>query len=88
LSPLAYNSAAGRGFACPITNRVKGSPFEVRVPPGGRLTGVILADQARKLDWRARNAEFVSAADAATLLEVLARLEAILQIGLSFPPTE
>lgn len=82
LSPLAYNIATGRAFACPVTDQVKGSPFEVRVPPGGRLTGVILADQARNLDWLARNAEFVSVADRGTLLEVLARLEAILQIAL------
>ncbi len=86
LSPLAYNIATGRAFACPITNQVKGSPFEVRVQPGGRLTGVILADQARNLDWLARNAEFASLADTGTLLEVLARLEAILQITLHPTP--
>jgi mRNA interferase MazF len=82
LSPLAYNIATGRAFACPVTNQVKGSPFEVRVPPGGRLTGVILADQARNLDWIARDAEFVASAAEGTLLEVLARIEAILQITL------
>jgi len=78
LSPLAYNIATGRMFACPITNQVKGSAFEVRVPAGARLTGVILADQLRNLDWLARNAEFVSHADNGTVLEVLARIEAIL----------
>ena len=77
LSPLAYNVATGRAFACPVTNQVKGSPFEVAVSPGARLTGVILADQARNLDWLARNAEFHSVADPGTVLEVLARLEAI-----------
>jgi mRNA interferase MazF len=82
LSPLAYNIATGRAFACPVTNQVKGSPFEVGVTPGGRLTGVILADQARNLDWIARDAEFVAVADERTLLEVLARIEAILQITL------
>jgi mRNA interferase MazF len=82
LSPLAYNIATGRAFACPLTTQVKGSPFEVRVPPGSWMTGVILADQARNLDWIARDAEFVVAADERTMLEVLARIEAILQITL------
>lgn len=78
LSPLAYNIATGRVFACPITNQVKGSAFEVRLLPGGRLTGVILADQLRNLDWLSRSAEFVSLADDVTVLEVLARVKAIL----------
>lgn len=82
LSPLAYNIATGRAFACPVTTQVKGSPFEVGVASGGRLTGVILADQARNLDWIARYAEFVASAEERTLLEVLARIEAILQITL------
>lgn len=78
LSPLAYNVATGRAFVCPLTNQVKGSPFEVTVAPGTGLTGVILADQLRNLDWLARTAEFHGIADRGTMLEVLARLEAIL----------
>ena len=57
---------------------MKGSPFEVTVATGSGLTGVILADQLRNLDWLARTAEFHSHADRGTVLEVLARLEAIL----------
>ncbi|QLA21668.1 type II toxin-antitoxin system PemK/MazF family toxin [Desulfolutivibrio sulfoxidireducens] len=38
----------------PITSRQKGYPFEVFIPPGERVSGVVLADQARSLDWRAR----------------------------------
>jgi mRNA interferase MazF len=78
LSPLAYNIATGRAFACPLTNQAKGSPFEVSVAPETGLTGVILTDQLRNLDWLARTAEFHSIADRGTILEVLARLEAIL----------
>lgn len=78
LSPLAYNVATGRAFACPLTNQLKGSPFEVTIATGSGLTGVILADQLRNLDWLARTAEFHSHADRGTVLEVLARLEAIL----------
>ena len=80
LSPIEYNVATGRAFACPVTNQVKGSPFEVVVPAGARVTGVILADQMCNLDWLARNAEFYGIADPATVLDVLARIEAILGI--------
>jgi mRNA interferase MazF len=82
LSPLEYNVATGRVFACPITNQVKGSPFEVAISRGAGITGVILADQMRNLDWLARNAEFHSIADTTTVMEVFARIEAILRMSL------
>jgi mRNA interferase MazF len=63
-----------------VTNQVKGSLFEVVVPAGARVTGVILGDQMRNLDWPARNAEFYCIAEPATVLDVLARIEAILGI--------
>jgi len=44
-------------LVCPITNRAKGYPFEVQIPKGSKTTGVVLADQVKSLDWRARNAE-------------------------------
>ncbi len=56
LSPALYNDRAGLALFCPITNQVKGYPFEVPLPPGLRITGAILADQVRSLDWLARKA--------------------------------
>lgn len=44
---------------CPLTTRVKGYPFEVPVPDGLRVSGVVLADQVRSLDWQKRRAEFL-----------------------------
>jgi mRNA interferase MazF len=82
LSPADYNIATGFILACPVTNQIKGSPFEVPIPRGAKLTGVILADQIRCLDWIARNAEQHSLAPANTVAEVSARIEAILQIDL------
>lgn len=78
LSPLNYNVATGLMFACPITNQVKGSPFEVALPRGTRITGVVLSNQLRSLDWIARNAQFHSHAPQEVVDEVLARIEAIL----------
>lgn len=51
LSPRAYNETAGLAVVCPITNQVKGYPFEVPVPSGQGPTGVILADHVKSVDW-------------------------------------
>ena len=52
VSPSAYNSKVGLALVCPITSKVKGYPFEVPLPDGGPVQGVVLADQLRSLDWR------------------------------------
>jgi mRNA interferase MazF len=78
LSPQAYNGKVGLIIVCPITSRVKGYPFEVSLPEGSRLEGVILADQVRSLDWRRRQAEYIQALPASVLDEVLGKLETLL----------
>jgi len=78
LSPRVYNSKARLAIACPITSQVKGYPFEVLLPPGGRIAGVILADQVKNLDWQARQIAFEARVPADTLAEVLGRLRALL----------
>ena len=75
VSPGAYNRASSVALLCPITNRVKGYPFEVTLPADFAITGAILVDQIRSLDWRARKASFVAHAPDAVVREVLARLE-------------
>jgi mRNA interferase MazF len=57
VSPGAYNSKVGLAILCPVVSRVKGYPFEVAIPDGLPVQGVILSDQAKSLDWRARGAE-------------------------------
>jgi mRNA interferase MazF len=57
LSPASYNGLVGLALVCPITSQAKGYPFEVEIPKGSKATGVILADQVKSLDWRARKAE-------------------------------
>src|SRR2546427_12812343 len=54
LSPAAYNGRVGLALFCPITSQVKGYPFEVPIPAGLPISGVIGADQVKSLDWRAR----------------------------------
>src|SRR5256885_16000123 len=59
LSPSAYNRKVGLAILCPITNQIKGYPFEIRIPEGLKVTGTILSDQVKNLDWKARQAEFI-----------------------------
>lgn len=59
VSPAAYNRASGLALVCPVTTRVKGYPFEVSLPPRREVSGVVLADQIRCVDWRARRVDFI-----------------------------
>ncbi len=78
LSPEAYNGKVGLAVLCPITNQVKGYPFEVLVPAGLAVTGAILADQVKSVDWRARNAELICALPPETIAETLDKLGTLL----------
>ena len=78
LSPAAYNGRTSLALCCPVTSQVKGYPFEVALPAGGKVQGVVLADQVRSLDWRARRAAHLDALPAAALAQVLARARALL----------
>ncbi len=75
LSPALYNRASSLVLLCPITSRVKGYPFEVALPVGLAVSGVVLADQIRSLDWRARKATMVDRAPTSVVRDVLGRLE-------------
>ncbi|HEV2284059.1 MAG TPA: endoribonuclease MazF [bacterium] len=78
LSPAAYNGKVGLALLCPITNHVKGYPFEVAVPAGLPVTGVVLSDQIKSLDWRVRQAERICPLPQSSLTEVLQKLGALL----------
>ena len=79
LSPAAYNGKAGLALCCPITSQVKGYPFEVAIPPGLLVSGVVLVDQIKNLDWRARQAEFIIRLPDTVVEEVLPKLLTLLQ---------
>ncbi|MEA1939113.1 MAG: endoribonuclease MazF [Candidatus Caldatribacteriota bacterium] len=79
LSPKAYNGKVGLALLCPITNQVKGYPFEVIIPSGFKVTGVVLSDQVKSLDWKIRNAEFCDKLPEDVVLEILKKLETLLK---------
>jgi mRNA interferase MazF len=74
VSPAAYNKKVGLALFCPITTQVKGYPFEVAVPTGHKAGGVVLSDQVRTMDWRARGARLCCRLPQATVSEVLEKL--------------
>jgi mRNA interferase MazF len=78
LSPASYNGKVGLGVFCPVTSRVKGYTFEVAIPAGLAVSGVVLSDQVRNLDWRARRARFLDRMPPAQVLEVLNKLVVLL----------
>jgi len=61
LSPKRYNTRVGSVLCCPVTKQSKGYPFEVTLPGGLPIEGVILSDQLKSLDWRQREAEMITA---------------------------
>jgi mRNA interferase MazF len=78
LSPRSYNAKARLAIACPITSHVKGYPFEVALPDDAKVTGVVLADHVKNLDWNARRVEFAAHAPTEVLADVRERLRVLL----------
>ncbi|MGD2147151.1 MAG: endoribonuclease MazF [Anaerolineae bacterium] len=78
LSQRAYNGKVGLALMCPVTGQAKGYPFEVQIPAGLPVGGVILADQVKSLDWRARRAEPAGELPPGTVAQVLRKVGALL----------
>ena len=78
VSPRAYNSKVGLALMCPITSKAKGYPFEVMLPADLKISGVVLADQIKSLDWQARRAAFACKAPAGVVAEVLSRIRVLI----------
>ena len=80
LSPRTYNAKARLAIVCPITTQAKGYPFEVALPSSAAVTGVILADHVKNLDWNARRVEFAAKAPPEVVTDVRERLRVLLQL--------
>lgn len=78
ISPLVYNETAGLALFCPLTSKVKGYPFEVAIPSGLDVAGVVLADHVKSLDWEARGAEYAFALPETAVSEVLEKVRTLI----------
>ena len=79
LSPKAYKSRAGLMVCVPVTNQIKGYPFEV-VLSGADATGAALADQMKSLDWQARQAERKGTATPTEMAEIRSKIKSLLKL--------
>ena len=78
VSPRVYNRRAGLAVCCPITSQVKGYPFEVLLPDEFPVSGAVLADQVKSLDWRVRRAKRACAAPISVLAEAIEKILTLL----------
>lgn len=78
ITPAAYNRKAGLAVFCPITSKKKGYPFEVGIDATAGISGVVLADQLKSLDWRERRFECVSRASHQEVKEIVGRAIALI----------
>jgi mRNA interferase MazF len=79
LSPASYNGKVGLGIFCPVTNQPKGYAWEVAIPKGRKVTGAILSDQVRSLDWKQRKAAFICKLPPEIVEEVVQKLSPLLE---------
>jgi mRNA interferase MazF len=76
LSPAAYNGGTNLMICCPLTTRIKNYPFEVLI--AGARASVVLADQVKSVDWRARKAIRKGKVSATELAEVRAKIRVLI----------
>jgi mRNA interferase MazF len=79
LSPVAYNRPSALAVMCPVTRRKKGYSFEVDLPKGLPIAGVVLADQVKNLDWKQRRATYICDLPPEVLEDVIQKLYTLLE---------
>ncbi len=76
ISNTLFNQHTGLAMVCPITNTARNIPFHVKVPDQSALTGYIMVEQIKSIDYASRNIKFVEKAPQSTLNDVLGILDA------------
>jgi mRNA interferase MazF len=74
-----YNTRTGLVLVCPITSIRKGFSFEILLPDGLGVHGVVLSDHIKCFDWRARKAEFIARAPQRILYEVIENIDLLIK---------
>jgi mRNA interferase MazF len=71
-----FNKATGLCIACPVTSTRRDYPFHVSIPEGQDVNGVVMVEQVKSIDFRARGIKHIASAPEPVLQEVLAILDA------------
>lgn len=75
ISNHLFNQATGLAIACPITNTDRKIPFHLPVPDTSSLTGFVMVEQVKSIDYRARQAKFVEKAPSEFVEDVIALVD-------------
>lgn len=75
ISNYLFNEHTGLAIVCPITNTNRQIPFHLAVPSSSTLTGYVMVDQIKSVDFRARKAKFIETAPKELLDDVLEVLD-------------
>lgn len=78
ISHTLFNQKTGLAIACPITNTNRHCPFHIPIPQNTNLTGFIMADQIKSIDYKSRKAKLIKSAPTTLLNETLAILDSFL----------
>ena len=78
LSPLTYNERSSLIIVVPVTRQIRGYPFEVVLPAGLPVSGAVLSDQLKSVDWRARDARRICTLPEPVVKAVLQRAGVLL----------
>ena len=78
ISPKSYNAKVGLALFLPITSKEKGYPFEVKLPDDLPISGVILSDQIKSLDWHTRKAEYICQISKEILSELIGKIRTLI----------
>ncbi len=76
VSKELFNRSTGMVIVCPITNAERGFPFHVPVPEGSKVSGFVMIEQVKSLDFRARRAQLAEKGGDTLLADVLSILDA------------
>ncbi|MCG6861967.1 MAG: type II toxin-antitoxin system PemK/MazF family toxin [Chromatiaceae bacterium] len=71
-----FNRSTGMAIVCPVTNTKRDYPFHVPIPESSKLTGFIMVEQVKSVDFRARRAKRIDRGNDGLLSEVLSILDA------------
>jgi mRNA interferase MazF len=78
ISPMLYNQKTKLCLIMPVTNQKKGYPFEVELPLDSAVSGVVLSDQIKSLDWQSRKADYICSVDEETIINVIEKLQKLI----------
>jgi len=77
ISNRTFNKYLGLAFACPITNTKRDFPFHVEVQ-SDNITGYIMSEQMKSIDYNSRNIKFIEKANQNTINQILGIIDSII----------